>query len=236
MTQQLRHSEELRKNLVANVAHELRTPLSVLQCQLENIQQDGRAVPPEKLLPLQDEVIRLSMLVDDLHQLTLAEAGMLPLDKKPTDLKYLLEQLIDKIKLAAHEKKVDIMQVKLGLNKEIMLDPNRITQVFYNLIMNAIRYTLPGGTVTIRMENKHQRNRNEYIVVSITDTGIGIAKELIPNIFERFYRVEASRSRDTGGMGLGLAIAKQFVEAHHGFIEVESEAGRGSTFSVYLPS
>jgi two-component system, OmpR family, sensor histidine kinase BaeS len=235
MTQQLRHSEELRKNLVANVAHELRTPLSVLQCQLENIQQDGRAVPPENLLPMQDEVIRLSMLVDDLHQLTLAEAGKLPLNKKPTDLRRLLGQLIDNIKLEALEKQVDITQLNLGSNRNVVIDAHRMTQVFYNLLMNAIRYTLPGGSITVQVKDKHQRENVDYSVVSITDTGIGIEKELLPNIFERFYRVEASRSRDTGGMGLGLAIAKQFVEAHQGFIEVESEAGRGSTFSVYLP-
>jgi two-component system, OmpR family, sensor histidine kinase BaeS len=235
MTQQLRKSEELRKNLVANVAHELRTPLSVLQCQLENIQQDGRVVPPENLLPMQDEVIRLSMLVDDLHQLTLAEAGKLPLDKKPTDLRRLLGQLIDNIKLEALEKQVYITQLNLGSNRNVMIDAHRMTQVFYNLLMNAIRYTLPGGNITVQVVDTHQREDVDYTVISITDTGIGIEKELIPNVFERFYRVEVSRSRDTGGMGLGLAIAKQFVEAHQGFIEVESEVGRGSTFSVYLP-
>jgi two-component system sensor histidine kinase BaeS len=235
MTQQLRQSEELRKNLVANVAHELRTPLSVLQCQLENIQQNGDAVLPETLLPMQDEVFRLTILVDDLHQLTLAEAGQLPLVKKEVDLSRLLEQLIENIRLEAQDKQVEVTLIKPSSIRQIVMDSHRMTQVFYNLLMNAIRYTLPGGNIKIWLKDYEQRKGIEYMKVSIVDTGIGIEKELLPHIFERFYRVEGSRSRNTGGMGLGLAIVKQFVEAHQGIIEVESEVGHGTTFKVFLP-
>jgi two-component system sensor histidine kinase BaeS len=235
MTDQLRHAEELRKNLVANVAHELRTPLSILQIQFENIQLSGKAVLPETLLPMQDELTRLAMLVEDLHQLTLAEAGKLPLDKKSTVLKQLLKRIIENIKLEANDKQIEITLMEIGSNGDVVVDSHRITQVFYNLLMNAIRYTLPGGNIKVWLGDNEQRKGIEYTVVSIADTGIGIEKEQLPHIFERFYRVEGSRSRNTGGMGLGLAIAKQFVEAHQGFIEVDSEVGHGTTFKVFLP-
>jgi two-component system sensor histidine kinase BaeS len=116
---------------------------------------------------------------------------------------WLLEKIIENIKLGDQEQQVKVIFSSAGPSREIVLDVNRITQVFYNLLMNAIRYTMPGGSVTVRVEGNQQRNGLEYAVISITDTGIGIEQELLPHVFERFYRVEASRSRDTGGMGLG---------------------------------
>ncbi|MGG3504051.1 ATP-binding protein [Paenibacillus lautus] len=234
MSQQLLRAEEVRKNLTADVAHELRTPLSIIQCHMEIIQDRGRDIPPETLLPLQDEVIRLSKLVDDLHLLTLAEAGKLKLDRSPTDLAPLLDRIIDMLKPEADEQHIDIIRSYPAQKLNAFVDPNKITQVFYNLLINAIRYTSSGGRISIRItESSHDKMR--FASVSIADTGVGIAAEQLPFLFDRLYRVEESRSRHTGGMGLGLAIAKEFVEAHQGFISVQSEVGSGTQFTVYLP-
>lgn len=235
MVQQLYRAEEVRKNLTADVAHELRTPLSIIQCHMEMIQEEGRDIPPETLLPLQDEVIRLSKLVDDLHQLTLAEAGKLKLDRSPTDLVPLLDRIIDILKPEAEERHIDIIRLYTVQKSNALIDPHRIMQVFYNLLVNAIRYTSPEGKISIQITNSIH-NQMSFAAVSIMDTGVGITAERLPFLFDRFYRVEESRSRNTGGMGLGLAIAKEFVEAHQGFISVESEVGRGTQFTVFLPN
>ncbi|MCD9021964.1 sensor histidine kinase [Cohnella silvisoli] len=234
MAQQLLRAEEVRKHLTANVAHELRTPLSIIQYQMEIIQEGRRDIPPETLLPMQDEVIRLSKLVDDLHQLTLAEAGKLQLDRTPTDLIPLLERIIDMLKPEAEERQIEIVRSYPAEQLIAFVDPNRITQVFYNLFFNALRYTSSGGNISIRISNRYHEG-SRFAAVSIADTGVGIAEEQLPYLFDRFYRVEESRSRHTGGMGLGLAIAKEFVESHRGFITVNSEVDQGTIFTVYLP-
>lgn len=236
MTLRLREAEDARKRLVADVAHELRTPLSIMQLKLENAQQTDSNVSPEMLLSLHDEVIRLGLLVEDLHVLSLAEAGRLTLDCKPLDLSVKLEQLVDDVRMEAEENGLEIRFYSDMGPVTVIADARRITQVFINLLTNAIRYTPAGGQITVRIENQVVDRGSTYARVSVTDTGIGIPEEDLAYLFDRFYRVEEARSRNTGGTGLGLSIAHQFIKAQGGFIRVQSAPNAGTTFAVYLPS
>lgn len=235
MTLRLREAEDARRRLVADVAHELRTPLSIIQLKLENAQQTGQYVPPEMLLRLHDEVIRLGLLVEDLHVLSLAEAGRLALDCKPLDLAARLEQIVDDVQMEAEENGLEISFYSNTRPVMVMADARRITQVFINLLTNAIRYTPEGGKISVVMEDQVLDRNAVYTCVSVSDTGIGIPAEELAHLFDRFYRVEKARSRYTGGTGLGLSIAHHFVKAHGGFIRVASEPDQGTTFTVYLP-
>ncbi|MEH7353502.1 ATP-binding protein [Neobacillus drentensis] len=235
MTLRLREAEDARRRLVGDVAHELRTPLSIMQLKLENAQQTGQYVPPEMLLRLHDEVIRLGLLVEDLHVLSLAEAGRLALDCKPLDLSARLEQVVDDVKMEAEENGLEMHFYSNTRPVKVMADARRITQVFINLLTNAIRYTPEGGKISVVIEDKVLDRNAVYTCVSVIDTGIGIPAEELAHLFDRFYRVEKARSRHTGGTGLGLSIAHHFVRAHGGFIRVVSEPNQGTTFTVYLP-
>ncbi len=235
MTFRLREAEEARRRLVADVAHELRTPLSIMQLKLENYQQAGQHVPPEMLLRIHDEVIRMSMLVDDLHVLSLAEAGRLSLDRKPLDLTVHLARIVDDLKFEAEENGLDIQLSAISRPLTVMVDARRITQVFFNLLTNAIRYTPRGGKITVEIEDRVVDRDAFYARVSVIDTGIGIPAEHLLHLFDRFYRVDEARSRHTGGTGLGLSIAHLFARAHGGFIRVASQPDKGTAFTVYLP-
>lgn len=235
MTLRLHEAEEARRRLVADVAHELRTPLSVMQLKLENYQQADHHVPPEMLLRLHDEVIRLSQLVDELHVLSLAEAGRLSLDRKPLDLTVHLERIVDDVKYEAEENGLEIRLYTISRPVTVMADAKRITQVFINLLINAIRYTPRGGKITVEVEDRVVDRNAFFARVSVIDTGIGIPAERLPHLFDRFYRVDEARSRHTGGTGLGLSIVHHFVRAHGGFIRVASQPDEGTIFTVYLP-
>jgi two-component system, OmpR family, sensor histidine kinase BaeS len=232
MTDRLSRTEEARRHLVADVAHELRIPLTVIRGQLELIQEGVKPAEPATLLPIQDEVMRLSRLVQDLHQLSLAEVGKLPLEKKATNMLRFLERIRDNFEVESEDKQVCITITSSVPEAEtvVSVDPDRITQVFVNLLGNALRYSPPGSEIAIRLEQN-----TDYLVVSVSDMGPGIAEEHIPFIFNRFYRADEDRSRESGGTGIGLAIAKEFVEAHGGKIEVQSTVGKGTCFLVYLP-
>ncbi|WP_066303675.1 cell wall metabolism sensor histidine kinase WalK [Bacillus sp. FJAT-29814] len=234
MTLRLREAEDARRRLIADVAHELRTPLSIMQLKLENAQQPGQHVPPEMLLRLQDEVIRLGLLVEDLHVLSLAEAGRLALDCQRLDLSARLEQVVDDVKMEAEENGLGLSFYSNTRPVTVMADSRRITQVFINLLTNAIRYTPEGGRISVVMKDKVLERNEVYTCVSVIDTGIGIPAEELAHLFDRFYRVEKARSRHTGGTGLGLSIAHHLVRAHGGFIRVVSEPDQGTTFTVYL--
>lgn len=228
MAETIEKSEELRKNLTADVAHELRTPLSILRGTLESIQEGILEPTPGVILSLQDETIRMSRLIKDLSDLSQAEAGSLTLTREFIE-PYRLKEKLAPFKTAAELKGIEF---KVNIPKdlpEIYIDKGRIIQVLYNLLNNALRHT-PSGKIEL-----HAQRVAGGIKFYVKDTGRGIKQEDLPFVFERFYREEKSRSRKTGGMGLGLSIAKGIIKAHGGQIGVESEAEKGSTFWFFLP-
>jgi len=230
MAADLEHAEQLRRNLVADVAHELRTPLSNIQGYLEAIRD--RVVKPNAatIHSLNEETALLSRLVDELQVLSLAEAGKLKLVYQAEDITKLIKRAV-----TSWQPQVAVKEISLSLELPdnlplVNIDRQRVNQVLHNLLKNAVAHTHEGGTITVAAMAK-----GNWVEVSVSDTGEGIPVEDLPNIFERFYRVDRSRARATGGSGLGLTIAKRLVEAHSGEIAVQSELGKGSRFSFTLP-
>ncbi|MFD0590949.1 sensor histidine kinase [Paenibacillus sp. GCM10027627] len=231
MSSKLEHAEKQRRNLTADIAHELRTPLTIIGGKLDELQHHGQPVPPETLLPLQDELIRLNRLVEDVGTLSLAEAGKLTLQKSETDMAELARRILLVVEPLAEEKEI-ALQLEVSTERtSLPADSNRIKQVLINLLTNAIRYTPHRGMITVRLREE----RKQWLTIEVEDTGIGIALEHLPYLFDRFYRTDEARTRESGGTGLGLAIAKQFVVAHLGTIEAESELNQGTRFIVRLP-
>lgn len=236
MSTKIQRMEEVRRILVADVSHELRTPLTILRGKLELIQQSGRPVKPEELLPIQDELIRLTRLVEDLHQLSLAEVKKLPLEKKMTPILPLLQRIVERMTPVAQQKGVKIQLNSFTKTEKIQIDPNRIIQALFNLLTNALRYTPSGGAIQITVEDViGEKDGDKQLRIKIADTGIGISHEHLPYLFNRFYRTDEARTRNSGGTGLGLALTKEIILAHKGNIEVESQPGKGTTFFVTLP-
>ncbi len=226
--------EALRRNLVAWTGHDLRTPLASIQAIVEAL-ADGLVEDPETqeryLRTAQREIRSLSLLIDDLFELTQLEAGGLHLDLSPTPLSDLISDTIESFsELAAREGLTVEGSAGPGLDP-VALDAQQITRVLYNLVSNALRHTSAGGRVEIVA-----RPSAGGVRVEVRDTGEGIAAEELPHVFERFYRGKGARSRATGGTGLGLAIARSIVEAHGGTMGVESSPGQGSCFYFTLPS
>jgi len=230
MAADLEHAEQLRRNLVADVAHELRTPLSNIQGYLEAI-RDGVIRPDDTTInSLNEEAALLSRLVNELQELSLAEAGELKLVYQAEDITNLIKQAV-----TPWQPKVAAKEISLSLDLPdnlplVNIDWQRVNEVLHNLLENAVAYTRKGGTIGVAAITQ-----GDWVEVCVSDTGEGIPAEDLPYIFERFYRVDRSRARATGGSGLGLTIAKRLVEAHGGEIAVQSELGRGSRFSFTLP-
>ncbi|WP_322800712.1 sensor histidine kinase [Thermoflexus sp.] len=230
MAEALARAEQQRRQMLADIAHELRTPLGILQGHLEALIDGVLPLELEQIAQIHDEVRHLARLVEDLRLLTLAEAGQLRLDREMVDLKRLIEETVDGIALQAAEKGLHLeVEVPAEL-PPILADPTRIRQVLMNLLTNAVRYTPSGGQIVVRAQDL-----GDGVRVSVRDTGIGIAPEDLPHVFDRFYRAERSRSRADGGSGLGLAIARHLIEAHGGRIGVESTPGEGTCFFFTLP-
>ncbi len=229
LKRELTKGEALRNQLVADAAHELRTPVAILRGHLETMVKGAQEPKPETLLPLLDETKRMSRLIQEMRDLNLAEAGRLVLDRTWVPIRGMLEEIVSILEVEAEEKGIRIQLEGMG-DGELYCDAPRIKQVMINLIGNALRFTPAGGEVAVRYACDSGR-----IDMTVTDTGPGIAPEHLPYLFKRFYRVEASRNRMSGGTGLGLAIAKQYVEIHHGTLQATSEIGSGTTFSISLP-
>jgi signal transduction histidine kinase len=230
MADDLERAEQLRRNMVADVAHELRTPLSNLSGYLEAI-RDGVVKPDaDTIRSLDEEASVLSRLVDDLQELSLADAGELKLNCQNEDISEIIKLAEATWQYQAAAKGIIISTSLPDKLPPVSIDAHRIKQVLHNLLENAVAHTSQGGSITITAWQT-----DNQVKISVADTGEGIQAEELPNIFERFYRVDKSRTRATGGSGLGLTITKRLVEAHGGKIEVESETGKGSTFTFALP-
>ena len=230
MAENLERSEQLRRNMIADIAHELRTPLSNLKGYVEAI-RDGMVKPePDAIRSLDEEAMMLSQLVNDLQELSLAEAGELKLDCQKENIIKLLKQIAGVKQSQAAAKGISLSADLPKKLPRVNIDSRRISQVLLNLIDNAITHTPQGGIITITA-----RKLDNWVEIGVEDTGEGIPAEHLPNVFERFYRVDKSRARATGGTGLGLAIARSLIEAHGGKIEVQSEEGKGSHFAFTIP-
>jgi two-component system sensor histidine kinase BaeS len=237
MAVNLEKSEQSRQRLVSDVTHELRTPLTIIEGTVDGMIDGVFPADPEHLNTIKEQSQTLTQLVADLRDLSLAESGQLKLHKTPTDMKDLIRRKIEQFESLAAEKPVKLELLSTTVIPEIAIDTLRIDQVVTNLFTNAIRHTPANGKVTISLSsnNPTELNKAGWIEINVSDTGEGIPSEHLPHIFDRFYRVENSRSRREGGAGLGLAIVKQMVEAHGGSVQVESEPGKGSIFTVRLP-
>jgi len=229
MIANLRRSESLRQMMTADIAHELRTPVTIIQGTLEAL-LDGVYEPTgETIAPVYEETLHLGRLIDDLRDLALAEAGELRLEKEPVDLESLIRQVAEAAVSSLDEAPTLRFVVEPSVPL-VSVDPMRLRQVLANLLSNALRVTPADGE--IRIEIERAPNAVKFVVA---DTGPGIAEDDLPHLFERFYRGDPARNRG-GGTGLGLAIVRQWVEAHGGTIRADNDPAGGARFSVWLPT
>ncbi|MEO0539031.1 MAG: HAMP domain-containing sensor histidine kinase [Cyanobacteria bacterium P01_A01_bin.123] len=231
MATDLEGVEQRRRQLVGDLSHELRTPLTIVRGYLEGLADGTVETTPEIYRRLAKETSRLQRLVDDLQELSKLEAGYLPIQIQPVNLKPLLESLIQRFADQILEKQD--LELSLDYPEKlplVMADPERVEQIMVNLLGNAIRYTT-SGSVTVRAWEA-----STQVWIAVIDTGIGIASEDVPHVFERFWRADRSRDRSSGGTGVGLAICRRLVELQGGQIELESELNHGTIFRLYLPA
>lgn len=227
--------EQARRDVVAAVSHDLRTPLASLRVMIEAI-NDGvvadEATTQRYLKSAQLQAENLSLLVDDLFELSQLDAGVMHWKVEPSSLRDLISDTLETMNVQAAEKNIKLSGWVDPSVDPVLMNSHKLQRVLYNLVQNAIRHTPADGTVFVQARKREQDGQ---VQVDVIDTGEGIPESDVPRIFEQFYRGEKSRSRETGGAGLGLAIAQRIVQAHHGKIWVESKRGAGSTFSFTLP-
>jgi signal transduction histidine kinase len=257
MTEELERADQRRRNLTADVAHELRTPLHIIQGNLEGILDDVYAPSAEHIGATLEETRTLARLVDDLRTLSLAEAGQLPLNREPVDMIELLADVSTSFSGQAEAAGIDLRVETEGNLSALTIigDVGRLDQVLSNLMANALRHTPAGGVITLRAGpalsavegpvlsavegpalSTVEGPVHDGVRIIVRDTGEGIPAEDLPYVFDRFWRGDPSRSHASGaGSGLGLAIARQLVRAHGGRIGVESGVGQGTTFTIELP-
>lgn len=231
MAERLEAQEQLKRDLTNDVAHELRTPLTNLRCHIEALQDSVVAPGPQTWETLGADVASLERLVRDLGELSQAEARQLPLAPEAVDVRAVFESLCGEMAARATAAGVNLSTEGGQAVPPAWVDRGRLLQVLRNLLANALTHTPPGGRVTLAVARAETG-----VTVRVSDTGRGIEPAHLPNIFDRFYRADPARSRETGGAGLGLAIARQVVLASGGTIDVESAPGRGTTFVMTLPS
>lgn len=232
MCERLESLDHSRSQFVSNASHELKTPLSTMKILIETMLYQDRldeAMTKEFLGDINKEIDRLSSIIGDLLTLVKMDDSETRLSSENVSLNLLLEDNLRRLQPLAREKGVE-MSLQLREPLSVTGDPNRLTQVFYNLMDNAVKYTPRGGRVRVELVRKDKR-----AVVRVADTGIGIPKADQIHVFDRFYRVDKARSRETGGTGLGLSIVKQIVLLHGGTVTLASEEDKGSTFTVELP-
>lgn len=231
MTASLEQNDNDRRNMLADIAHELRTPLTVIRGRLEGFVDGVYTANSEQVSPALEETYLLERLVDDLHLLTLAEKRQLHFERARIDLNETIAYVIDLFQAEADEKSILLTFSNRSETPLIaFLDPQRIKQILGNLVSNALRYTNIGGKVDLGCELK-----NEVISLYVVDNGPGVPAEDLPFIFQRFWRGEKSRSRISGGAGLGLAISRQLVEAQGGQIRAENNLSGGLKITITFP-
>ncbi|MCA1717867.1 MAG: HAMP domain-containing protein [Actinobacteria bacterium] len=233
MAEAVGRQEMLRRQMAADIAHELRTPLAVIQGNLEAMLDGVRPLSTETIADVHEETQLLARLITDLRDLSLVETGQLPLQRRPTDLNELTRASVARFASQAEEQGVRLaVETADGLPRADV-DPDRLSQVLGNLLENALRHTPRGDEVAVRLE---AGTRPGTLQTTVRDTGPGIPEEHLPNVFERFYRVDRARTRTNGGSGIGLAVVKQLVEAHGGRVWATSPPGEGTTFGFVLPT
>jgi two-component system, OmpR family, phosphate regulon sensor histidine kinase PhoR len=228
----LRRLEMVRRDFVSNVSHELRTPLASLKALVETLQEGALDDPPAAhrfLTRMDSEIDTLTQMVQELLELSRIESGKVPLQLKPIAPREMLIQAVERMSLQAERAGLTLRADCPADLPLVLADVDRMEQVLINLLHNAIKFTPPGGVITL-----NARQDNDTVVFSVKDTGVGIAQNDLERIFERFYK--ADRARSGGGTGLGLSISRHLVEAHAGRIWAESDPGKGSTFYFALPT
>ena len=228
MAERLQINDQQRRNMLADVSHELRTPITVIQGNVEGIIDGLYPADEARLKSILEETQVLSRLVDDLRTLALAESGALRLKRESTNLAELIHDTISNFEASAMEKDIRL-ETSLEDMEDANIDPQRVREVLTNLLSNALRYTPPGGQVKVDLTESSAGVERD-VTISVQDNGPGIEPSDLPHVFDRFYK-----SSDSGGMGLGLSIAKYLVEAHGGKIWAESELGKGTKISFTLP-
>jgi two-component system, OmpR family, sensor histidine kinase BaeS len=229
MAESLERQERERKNMVADIAHELRTPIGVMQAKLEAIEDGVFPLSIDEIKKLSKQTHLLARLVQDLRTLSLADAGQLQLETRAFNLAAKIREITSGFEPSAQQKRVKL-EVKAPEKLELHGDPDRIAQVLSNLLDNALRYTPEHGTVCIALESTQNTAR-----VIVSDSGQGLPSESLEHVFDRFYRVDESRNRSSGGSGLGLAIARTILELHGGKISVQNRLEGGAEFVCALP-
>ena len=230
MSADLARANQLRQQMTADIAHDLRTPLTVISGYLEAMRDEILLPTPARFGTLHAETQILLHLVEELHTLTLADAGDLALNRRPVAVAELLEHVAATYQHVAEQHSVTLVVQAAAHVPTISLDVEHMTRVLRNLISNALRYTPAGGRILLI-----SRVVGNAVQLVVADSGSGIAPEHVANVFERFYRADSSRQQESGGSGLGLAIAKSIVECHSGTISVESVLDHGTTFTITLP-